>query len=134
MLLNYFFKNSEVLFFRWGFPDSSAGKESACNAGDPGLIPELGTSPGEGIGYGLQYSCASLVALTVKNLPAMWETWVRSLVGKIPWRKAWQPTQVFLPGEFPWTEEPGRLHTVHGVTKSQSQLSDQAQQSIAFFI
>ena len=51
-----------------------------------------------------------------------------------PWRKAWQPTQVFLPGEFPRTEEPGRLHIVHGVAKSQSQLSNQAQQSIAFFI
>ena len=48
---------------------------------------------------------ASLVAQLVKNLPAMWETWV----GKIPWRRAWQPTPVFLPGEFPWTEEPGGL-------------------------
>ena len=45
-----------------GFPDSSVGKESACNAGDPGLIPGLGRSPGEGIGYPLQYSWASLVA------------------------------------------------------------------------
>ena len=40
----------------WGFPDGSAGKESACNAGDPGLIPGLGRSPGEGKGYPLQYS------------------------------------------------------------------------------
>ena len=37
-------------------PDSSVGKESTCNAGDPGLIPGLGRSPGEGIGYPLQYS------------------------------------------------------------------------------
>ena len=44
------------------FPSSSAGKESACNAGDPGLIPGLGRSPGEGIGCPLQYSWASLVA------------------------------------------------------------------------
>ena len=44
-----------------GFPDSSAGKESACNAGDPSLIPGLGRSPREGIGYRLQYSWASLV-------------------------------------------------------------------------
>ena len=58
-----------------GFPDSSVGKESACNAGDPGLIPGSGRSPGEGIGYPLQYSWASLVAQLVKNLPAMWETW-----------------------------------------------------------
>ena len=45
-----------------GFPDSSVGKESVCNAGDPGLIPGSGRSPGEGIGYPLQYSWASLVA------------------------------------------------------------------------
>ena len=62
-----------------GFPDSSAGKESAYNAGDPGLIPGLGRSPGEGIGYPLQYFWASLVAQLVKNPPAMWETWVRYL-------------------------------------------------------
>ena len=40
----------------WGFPDGSAGKEPACNAGDLGLIPEVGRSPGEGKGYPLQYS------------------------------------------------------------------------------
>ena len=58
------------------FPDSSAGKESACNAGDPGLIPGSGRSAGEGIGYPLQYSWASLVVQLVENPPAMWETWV----------------------------------------------------------
>ena len=57
-----------------GFPDSSV--ESTCNAGDPGSIPGLGRSTGEGIGYPLQYSWASLVAQLVKNLPAMQETWV----------------------------------------------------------
>ena len=57
-------------------PDSSVGKESACNAGDPSLIPGSGRSPGEGIGYPLQYSWASLVAHLVKNMPATWETWV----------------------------------------------------------
>ena len=62
-----------------GFPDSSVGKESACNAGDPSSIPGSGRSTGEGIGYPLQYSWASLVAQLVKNPPAMWETWVRSL-------------------------------------------------------
>ena len=56
------------------FPDSSAGKESACNATDPGSIPGSGRSAGEGIGYPLQYSWASLVAQPVKNLPAMQET------------------------------------------------------------
>ena len=62
-----------------GFPDSSAGKESTCNAGNPYSIPGSGRSPGEGIGYPLQYSWAFLVAQTVKNLPAVWETWVQSL-------------------------------------------------------
>ena len=62
-----------------GFPGSSAGKESTCNAGDPGSIPRLGQSPGEGIGYPLQYSWASLVSQTVKNPLAMQETWIRPL-------------------------------------------------------
>ena len=62
-----------------GFPGSSVDKESACNAGDPGSIPGPGRSAGEGIGYPLQYSWASLVAQLVKNLPTMWETWVLSL-------------------------------------------------------
>ena len=61
-----------------GFPGSSAGKESACNAGNPCSIPGSGRSPGEGIGYPLQYSWASLMAQMVKNLPAMRETWVLS--------------------------------------------------------
>ena len=59
-----------------GFPGSSDGKESACNVGDPGLIPGSGISAEEGIGYPLQYTRASLVAQMIKNLPAMWETWV----------------------------------------------------------
>ena len=57
----------------------SAGKESACNAGDSGLIPGSGRSAGEGIGYPLQHSWASLAAQLVKNPPALWETWIRSL-------------------------------------------------------
>ena len=52
----------------------------------------------------------------VKNLPATQETWLVSLGGKIPWRRAWQPTPGFLPGESPWTEEPGGL--VHQVAES----------------
>ena len=51
----------------WGFPDRSVDKESVCNAGDPSLIPGLGGSAREGIGYLLQYSWASLVAQVVKN-------------------------------------------------------------------
>ena len=57
-----------------GFPGSSAGKESTCSAGDPGSIPGLERSPGEDIGYQLQYSLASLVAQLVKNQPSVWET------------------------------------------------------------
>ena len=56
------------------FPGGSDGKESACSAGDLGSIPESGRSAGEGTGYSLQYSWASLVAKLVKNLPAMRET------------------------------------------------------------
>ena len=70
-----------------GFPHSSAGKESACNAGDLDLIPGLGRSSAEGIGYPLQYSWASLVAQLVKNLTAMWETWVQSLGWEDPLEK-----------------------------------------------
>ena len=92
-----------------GFPGNSAGKVSSCNAGDPDSIPGSGRSPGEVIGYPLQYSWASLVAQTVKNLPSMPETWVRPWVGKIPWRKAWQLTPVFFPGESSWKEDPGGL-------------------------
>ena len=66
------------------FPDSSVGKESTCNAGDPALIPGSGRSL---IGYPLHYSWASLVAQLVKNLPAMWETWVRSLGWEDPLEK-----------------------------------------------
>ena len=61
---------------RVGFPDSSVSKESTCNAGDLSSIPGSGRSAGEGIGYPLQYSWASLVAQLVKNPPAMRETWV----------------------------------------------------------
>ena len=67
--------------FMDGFPDSSVGKESACNAGDPCSIPKSGRSAGEGVGYPLQYSRASLVAQMVKNPLAIRETWV----GTIPW-------------------------------------------------
>ena len=62
-----------------GFPGSLAGKESTCHAGDLCLIPGSGRSPGEGIGYPLQYFWASLVAQMVKNSPSMRETWVFSL-------------------------------------------------------
>ena len=65
-----------LLHYCWDFRGSSVGKESARNGGDPVLIAGSESSPGEGIGYPLQYSWISLVAQLVKNLPAMWETWV----------------------------------------------------------
>ena len=80
-----------------GFPESSVGKESADNAGEPGSIPGSGRSAGKGIGSPLQNSRASLVAQLVKNPPAMpgFDPWV----GKTPWRER-LPTLVFWPGEF----------------------------------
>ena len=59
----------------------------------------------------LDICMVALVAQTVKNLPAMWETWVQSLGWEDPRRRAWQPIWVFLPGESPWTEEPGGLQS-----------------------
>ena len=92
-----------------GFPVGLAGKESASNVGDLGSISWLERSPGEGKGYLLQYSgleksmdytvhgvaksqtqlsfWASLVAQLVKNLPAVWETWVQSLNWEDPLEK-----------------------------------------------
>ena len=71
----------------WGFPDGLVGKECACNAGDPGSIPGLGRSAGEGLGYPLQYSWASLVAQLVKNPSGMQETPVRFLGWEDPLEK-----------------------------------------------
>ena len=92
-----------------GFPDTSVGKESTCNAGDLSLIPGWGRSPGEGIGYPLQYSWASLVAQLVKNAPAMQETRVQSLSWEDPLEKGMATCSSILAWRIPWTEEPGRL-------------------------
>ena len=89
-----------LILYVVSFPDSLVGKESDCNSGDPGSIHELGRSPGEGIGYPLQYSWASLVAQLVKNTPAMQEILVHPWVGKIPWRRERVPTLVIWPREF----------------------------------
>ena len=70
-----------------GFPDSSVGKESTCNSGDLGSIPGLGISAGEGIGYPLQYSWASLVTQLVRNLLQGGRPGFTPWVGKIPWRR-----------------------------------------------
>ena len=112
-----------------GFPDSSIGEESTCNAGDPGLVPQSGRSLGEGKGYPFQYSglgnsmdCivhrvtksqtqlndfhvhrASLVAQLVKNPPAMWETWARSLGREDPLEKGKATHSNILAWRIPWT-------------------------------
>ena len=70
-----------------GFPNSSVGKESTCNAGDPSLIPRSGRSTEEGIGYPVQDSWASLVVQLVKNLPSIQETWVQPLGWENPLEK-----------------------------------------------
>ena len=81
-------------------PRSSAGKESACNAGDPGSIRASGRSAREGIGYPHQYSWASLVTQLVKNPPARWETWVRSLGCDDSLKKGRATHSRIWPGEF----------------------------------
>ena len=96
-----------------GFPGSSADKESTYNTRDPSPIPGLGSSPGEGIGYPLQYSWVSLVVQMVKNLPAMQETWVRSMGWEDPLEKGKATHSSILVWRTPWTEEPGgaKSHT-----------------------
>ena len=108
-----------------GFPDSSVGEECACKGGDPGSIPGLGRSTGEGIGYPLQYSWASPVAQLVKNLSEMWETWVLSLVGKIPWRRESLLQHSGLENSMDCI--------VHGVSKSQTQPSNFHFHAINYF-
>ena len=83
------------------FPGNSVGKESSCNAEDPGLIPGSGRPPGEGIGYPLQYPWTSLVAQMVKNLPALWETWLRSLAWEDPLEKGTATHSSVLPWRIP---------------------------------
>ena len=101
----------------WGFPGSSAGKESACNAGDPSSTPRSGRSPGEGIGNPLQYSWVSLVGQLVKNPPAMQDTWFQSLDWKDPLEKG----KTTHPLQYSGLEKSMDC-IVHGVAKSQTQL------------
>ena len=86
------------------------------------VIPGSGRSAGEGIGYPLHYSWASLVALIVKNLPAMKETWVRSLVWEDPLEEGMATYSSILVWRIPMDREVWWA-TVHGVAKSQTQLS-----------
>ena len=91
-------------------------KNPPANAGDirdMGSIPGLGRSPGGGHGNPLQYSLGtSLVAQTVKNLPAMQETWVQSLGREDPLEKGMATFSSTLAWRIPWTEEPGGLQSM----------------------
>ena len=87
--------------------NSSVGKESTCNSGDPCFIPWLGRSAGEGIGYPLQYSWASPVTQTVKNRPAMQETWFHPWVGKIPLEEGMATHSSILAWRIPMDREAG---------------------------
>ena len=91
------------LLYGQGFPDSSVGKESAHNAGDPGLISGSGRFTGEGPDYPLQYSWASLVSQLVKNLPAMQKTWVLSLGCEDALEKGKATHSSILAWRIPWT-------------------------------
>ena len=98
-----------------GFPGSSADKESACNAGDPGWflgqdVPlEKGKATHSSI-LGLPGGSDGKESAYNAGKPGF-NPWV----GKIPWRRVWQPTPVLLPGESPWTGS--RCVTVHGVAE-----------------
>ena len=98
-------------------------KNLPANAGDPGSIPESGSSPGKGIGYPLQHSWASLVAQMVKNLPIMRETWVWSLGWEDPLEEGMATHFSMLPWRIPM-DRGAWLATVHRVTKSWTKLSD----------
>ena len=118
--------SNHVLNTSLGFPGSSAGQEPACNAGDPSLIPRSGRSPGEVIGYPLQYSWASLVAQIVKNLHVMQEAWVRSLGREDPLEGMATHSSI-LAWRVPWREDTGRLlcdHRESTGSQGQTQLSD----------
>ena len=90
-----------------GFLDSSFGKESASNAGIPGWIPGSGRSPGEGIGYPLQYAWASPVAQTAEN--AVQKIWVQSPGWEDPLEECMITHSSILSWRISWTEDPGRL-------------------------
>ena len=109
---NYMFEKTSFLYVNGIFyefmigklvKNCSIGKESTCNAGDPGSIPGLGRSSGEGIGYPFQYSWASLVTHLVENLPVWWETWVWSLDSEDTLEKGKATHSSILAWRIPWT-------------------------------
>ena len=110
LYLSHLMKQSTLLLVNlllsigWGFPDSSvASLIATCNAGNSSSILGSGRSTGEGIGYPLQYSWASLVTQLVKNPPAMWETWVQSLGWGDPLEKGKATHSSILAWRIPWT-------------------------------
>ena len=93
------------------FPDRLAGKESACNTGDLGLIPQKDPWRRDRLPtpVSLGFPGGSDSKESVCNVGDLgFDPWV----GKIPWRRAWQPTPVRLPGESQWTEDPDGLQTM----------------------
>ena len=111
-ILKIFKEKISIYLFLWllsifteydSFPDSSVGKESACNAGDPSSVPGSGRSAAEGIGCPLQYSWASLVAQLAKDLPARQETPVRFLGWEDPLENGKATHSSILAWRIPWT-------------------------------
>ena len=101
-----------IFFLLKGFPDISVGKESACNAGDPGSIPGSAKSTGEEIGYPLQYFGASLMTQLVNNPPAMRETRVRPLGWEDPLEKGTATHSNILAWRISWTVQSLELQRV----------------------
>ena len=109
------YNNLEAADCQGRLPRWCSGKGPAWSAwvtGDTGSIPELGRCPEEGIGYTNLYSWVSLVAQTVKNLPAMRETWVRSLGWEDSLEKEMATHSSILAWKIPWTEKPGGLQSM----------------------
>ena len=111
-----------------GFPCSSAGKESACNAGDPGSVPGLGRSLAGGHGNPLQYSC--LEKSHGQRILEGYSQWGCeesdmteqlhfhfSLFTFMNWRRKWQPTRV-LAWRIPGTAEPGGLPSMESQSRT----------------
>ena len=86
-----------------GLNGSSVGKESTCNARDPGLIPGSGRSTGEGIVYTVQYYWASLVAQLVKNPPSLLDAWALFLGWEDPLEYGKATPCSILAWRIPWT-------------------------------
>ena len=124
---------ARTLYQPMGFSGSSAGKESTCNAGDPGLIPRSGRFAGEGMGYLLQYSWASLMAQLVKNPPAVRETWVWSLGWEDPLEKGKATYSSILAWRIPRTVQSMRSQRDYRVWLSNCKESNTTEQlSLSF--